>query len=76
MTDIEYAPWFIINFLTFFVTGVQDLQRELSEKVPAHQTSPIPHLLHQTIHKEQLLCREEPHHRQLPHHVCDHRCSG
>lgn len=60
MPDIECAPWFTANYIQLtcdvFVTGVQDLQRKLSEKVPAHQTSPIPHLLHQTIHKEQLLC--------------------
>lgn len=58
-----------------FVTGIQDLQRELSEKVPAHQTSSVPHLLHQALHQEQLLRGEEPDYCQLPHHVCD-RCSG
>lgn len=72
LISTNYIQW------TFdvFVTGIQDLQGELSKKVPAHQTSPIPYLLHQAVHKEQLLYRKEPNHRQLPHHVCDLRCSG
>ncbi len=69
---MHYIILWIINFA--FVTGVQDIQRELSEKVPAHQTSSVPHLLHQAIHKEQLLCGEEPNYCQLPHYVCDQQC--
>ncbi|PKK17276.1 ubiquitin specific peptidase 39, partial [Columba livia] len=48
--------------------GVQDLQGELPQALPAHQAAALPHLLHQALHQEQLLCGEEPHHRQLPHH--------
>ncbi len=69
---MHYIILWIITFA--FVTGVQDIQRELSEKVPAHQTSSVPHLLHQAIHKEQLLCGEEPNYCQLPHYVCDQQC--
>lgn len=50
-------------------SGIQNLQREFSQKVPADQTASIPHLLHQKIHQEQLLCGKEPHNCQFPHHV-------
>lgn len=49
--------------------GIQNLQREFPEKVPAHQTAAVPRLLHQKIHQEQLLCGKEPNYCQFPHHV-------
>lgn len=49
--------------------GVQNLQREFPQKVPADQTASVPRLLHQKIHQEQLLCRKEPYNCQFPHHV-------
>lgn len=50
-------------------SGIQNLQREFPEKVPAHQAASVPRLLHQKIHQEQLLRGEEPNNCQLPHHV-------
>lgn len=50
-------------------SGIQNLQREFSQKVPTDQTASVPRLLHQKIHQEQLLCGKEPHNRQLPYHV-------
>lgn len=51
--------------------GIQNLQREFSQKVPVDQTASLPHLLHQKIHQEQLFCGEEPNNRELPDHVSD-----
>ena len=50
-------------------SGIQNLQREFSQKVPVDQTASLPHLLHQKIHQEQLLCGKEPNDCQLPDHV-------
>ena len=50
-------------------SGIQNLQRKFSKKVPADQAASVPHLLHQKIHQEQLLCGEKPHNCQLPYHV-------
>lgn len=51
------------------IIGIQNLQREFSQKVPVDQTASVPHLLHQKIHQEQLLCGKEPHNCQLPYNV-------
>lgn len=56
-------------FRSHLYSGIQNLQREFSQKVPVDQTASVPHLLHQKIHQEQLLCGKEPHHCQLPYHV-------
>lgn len=50
-------------------SGVQNLQGEFPQKVPADQAASVPGLLHQTVHKEQLLCGKEPYDCQLPNHA-------
>lgn len=50
-------------------SGIQNLQREFPQTVPADQVATLPHLLHQKIHQEQLLCGEKPNNCQLPNHV-------
>lgn len=57
------------TLLSYFRPGIQNLQREFSQKVPADQTASLPRLLHQKIHQEQLFCGKEPHNCQLPYHV-------
>lgn len=57
------------TFLSHFISGVQNLQGEFSQKVPVDQTSAVPHFLHQKIHQEQLLCGEKSNNCQLPHYV-------
>ena len=46
--------------------GVQDVQGGDREAVRADPAAALPHPLHQALHQEHLLRREEPHHRQLP----------
>jgi hypothetical protein len=41
----------VTNFIIFFsLLGIQDLQRELSEALPAYQAASISNLLYQEIH--------------------------
>lgn len=42
----------ISTLLSHLRSGIQNLQRKFSEKVPVDQTAAVPHLLHQKIHKE------------------------